>query len=140
MERSLFKSDFSEFYFSFPNTIVMSRFSLPAVPICTSVLFQLNLNLNEFELHSVKFKFNVLELNLGISTQFKNLNSLQFRNFNSLQIQFISSCKQCHSICSLKWNLVFTKSIQFFISWLSFVLHHLTMQMWLEIDWTGIGW
>jgi hypothetical protein len=64
-------SDISEFLFSFPNTIVMSRFSLPFAPICTSVLFQLNLNLIEFELHSVKFRFNVLELNLGISIQDK---------------------------------------------------------------------
>jgi hypothetical protein len=81
-------SDFSEFFFSLPNTIVMSRFSLPCAPICTSVLFQLNLNLIEFELHSVKFKFNVLELNIGISIQFKNLNSIQKFQFNINSIYF----------------------------------------------------
>jgi hypothetical protein len=30
-------SDFSEFFFSFPNTIVMSRFSLPCAPFPVSI-------------------------------------------------------------------------------------------------------
>ncbi len=41
-------------------------------------------------------------------------------NWNS--IPFKARCMQCHSTFSFKWNLVFSKSIFFFINWLSLIV------------------
>jgi hypothetical protein len=77
---------------------------------------QLNLNpfieltLIEWEINSNKFKSNQIK-----ST------SIKFKSFNL--IQFNSNCMQCHSIFSFKWNLIFTKSIHFFIKSSSLIVH-----------------
>jgi hypothetical protein len=62
--------------------------------------------------------FNTLCINLHeISFQLNwnkfEFDSMEFEwNWNSFQLS--SSCTQCHSIFSFKWNLFFTKSIHFF--------------------------
>ncbi len=73
-----------------------------------SHFFQLNinsivkLNLDELEFRSIQFKLQSMYLN---SIQV-NLNPFQFN----------SSCMQHHSIFLLKWNLISSKSIHFFIN------------------------
>jgi hypothetical protein len=81
-----------------------------------SIQFNLNpfigLTLVEWELNSNKFKSNQINfhLNSRISIQ-------------SNPIQFNSNCMKCHSIFSFKWNLIFTKSIHFFIKWSTLIVH-----------------
>jgi hypothetical protein len=68
-------SDFSEFFFSFPNTIVMSRFSLPCAPFPVSI---------ESESYWIWTVFSEVQIQ-SIGIKFRNFNSIQESEFNSIQ-------------------------------------------------------
>jgi hypothetical protein len=68
-------SDFSEFFFSFPNTIVMSRFSWPCAPFSVSI---------ESESYWIWTVFSEVQIQ-SIGIKFRNFNSIQESEFNSIQ-------------------------------------------------------
>jgi len=68
-----------------------------------------------------------------------NLHHLIFLQCNLNSIQFNPIYMKYHSTFSLKWNLIFTKSFQFFhqlMSWWSLVVHNSPERKWIWITLT----